>query len=146
VKISTELRRISVSEMRVGMKGVKEMVVSPQDLASVLGNIGADVLSTHRVVLLMEQASRNAIEKCVPDKSMTVGTMINIRHLAATPLGRKVRAEAYLKRVDGRRMLFDVAAYDEFEKIAEGENEHLLVSVDRFLERVQRKTSKARSI
>jgi fluoroacetyl-CoA thioesterase len=146
VKISTELRRISVSEMRVGMKGVKEMVVSPQDLASVLGNIGADVLSTHRVVLLMEQASRNAIEKCVPDKSMTVGTMINIRHLAATPLGRKVRAEAYLKRVDGRRMLFDVAAYDEFEKIAEGENEHLLVSVDRFLERVQRKKSKARSI
>lgn len=135
-----------MSEMRVGMKGVKEMVVSPQDLASVLGNIGADVLSTHRVVLLMEQASRNAIEKCVPDKSMTVGTMINIRHLAATPLGRKVRAEAYLKRVDGRRMLFDVAAYDEFEKIAEGENEHLLVSVDRFLERVQRKTSKARSI
>jgi predicted thioesterase len=146
VKISTELRRISVSEMRVGMKGLQEMVVSPQDLASVLGNIGADVLSTHRVVLLMEQASRNAIEKCVPDKSMTVGTMINIRHLAATPLGRKVRAEAYLKRVDGRRMLFDVAAYDEFEKIAEGENEHLLVSVDRFLERVQRKTSKARSI
>jgi fluoroacetyl-CoA thioesterase len=146
VKISTELRRISVSEMRVGMKGVKEMVVSPQDLASVLGNIGADVLSTHRVVLLMEQASRNAIEKCVPDKSMTVGTMINIRHLAATPLGRKVRAEAYLKRVDGRRMLFDVAAYDEFEKIAEGENEHLLVSVDRFLERVQRKKSKARSV
>jgi fluoroacetyl-CoA thioesterase len=135
-----------VSEIRVGMKGVKEMVVSPQDLASVLGNIGADVLSTHRVVLLMEQASRNAIEKCVPDKSMTVGTMINIRHLAATPLGSKVRAEAYLKRVDGRRMLFDVAAYDEFDKIAEGENEQLLVSVDRFLERVQSKTSKARSI
>jgi fluoroacetyl-CoA thioesterase len=146
VKTSTELRRVSVSEMRVGMKGLQEMVVSPQDLASVLGNIGADVLSTHRVVLLIEQASRNAIEKCVPDKSMTVGTMINIRHLAATPLGSKVRAEAYLKRVDGRRMLFDVAAYDEFDKIAEGENEQLLVSVDRFLERVQSKTSKARSI
>ena len=132
-----------MSEMRVGMKGVKEMVVGPQDLASVLGNIGADVLSTHRVVLLIEQASRNAIEKFVPGKSMTVGTMINIRHLAATPLGRKVQAEAYLKRVDGRRMLFDVAAYDEFEKIAEGENEHLLLSVDRFLDRVRRKITTA---
>ena len=135
-----------MSEIKVGMKGFKEMVVSPQDLASVLGNIGADVLSTHRVVLLMEQASRNAIEKCVPDKSMTVGTMINIKHLAATPLGSKVRAESHLKRVDGRRMLFDVVAYDEFEKIAEGENEHLLVSVSGFLERVQRKTAKAKSI
>jgi fluoroacetyl-CoA thioesterase len=135
-----------VSEMRVGMKGLQEMVVSPQDLASVLGNIGADVLSTHRVVLLIEQASRNAIEKCVPDKSMTVGTMINIRHLAATPLGRRFLKKANLLRVDGRRMLFDVAAYDEFDKIAEGENEQLLVSVDRFLERVQSKTSKARSI
>ena len=135
-----------MSEMKPGMKGVKEMVVSPQDLASVLGNTGAEVLSTHRVVLLMEQASRNAIEKCVPDKSMTVGTMINIRHLAATPLGGKVRAEAYLKRVDGRRLLFDVVAYDEFEKIAEGENEHLLVSVYGFLERVQRKAAKAKSI
>ena len=135
-----------MSEMRVGMKGVKEMVVSPQDLASVLGNIGADVLSTHRVVLLIEQASRNAIEKFVPGKSMTVGTMINIRHLAATPLGSKVRAEAYLKRVDGRRMLFDVAAYDEFEKIAEGENEHLLVAVDGFLDRVRRKIVTAKSI
>jgi len=133
-------------EMKPGMKGAKEMVVSPQDLASVLGNTGAEVLSTHRVVLLMEQASRNAIEKCVPDKSMTVGTMINIRHLAATPLGSKVRAEAYLKRVDGRRLLFDVVAYDEFEKIAEGENEHLLVSVYGFLERVQRKAAKAKSI
>ena len=135
-----------MSEMRVGMKGVKETVVSPQDLASVLGNIGADVLSTHRVVLLIEQASRNAIEKFVPGKSMTVGTMINIRHLAATPLGSKVRAEAYLKRVDGRRMLFDVAAYDEFEKIAEGENEHLLVAVDGFLDRVRRKIVTAKSI
>ena len=133
-------------EIKVGMKGFKEMVVSPQDLASVLGNLGADVLSTHRVVLLMEQASRNAIEKCVPDRLMTVGTMINIKHLAATPLGSKVRAEAHLKHVDGRQMLFDVVAYDEFEKIAEGENEHLLVSVSGFLERVQRKTAKGKSI
>ena len=134
-----------MSEARVGMKGVKEMVVGPQDLASVLGNIGAEVLSTHRVVLLMEQASRSAIEKCVPGKSMTVGTMINIRHLAATPSGSKVWAEACLKRVDGRRMLFDVAAYDEFEKIAEGENEHLLVSVDGFLDRIREKTRKTQS-
>ncbi len=107
-----------MNEMKIGLRGIERMVVQSQDLASVFGNIGADVLSTHRVVLLMEQASRNAIEKCVPDKFMNVGAMFNIRHLAATPLGSKVWAEAYLKRVDGRRMIFDVVAYDEFEKIA----------------------------
>jgi len=132
--------------MKIGLRGIERMVVQSQDLASVFGNIGADVVLTHRVVLLMEQASRNAIEKCVADKLMNVGTMINIRHLAATPLGSKVWAEAYLKCVDGRRMLFDVVAYDEFEKIAEGENEQLLVSVHGFLDREQRKIGKTKSI
>lgn len=126
--------------IQTGLKGQEEMVVGHQDLASVMGNIGAEVLSTHRVVLLMELAARNAIKDCLPEGKMTVGTFIRIQHLAATPLGSKVRAEAYLKEKNGRRLVFDVAAYDEFEKIAEGENEHLIVSVDKFLARIERKT------
>jgi predicted thioesterase len=70
---------------------------------------------------------------------MTVGTCIRIQHLAAAPLGAKVRAEACLKRVEGRRLLFDVAVFDEIEKLAEGENEQLIVSVDRFLSRLKNK-------
>ncbi len=122
-----------------GLKGQEEMVVGHEDLASVMGNIGAEVLSTHRVVLLMELAARNAIKDCLPEGKMTVGTFIRIQHLAATPLGSKVRAEAFLKRIDGRKLVFDVAAYDEFEKIAEGENEQLVVSIDKFLARIQKK-------
>lgn len=122
-----------------GLRGVEEMVVERQDLASMMGNIGAEVLSTHRVVLLMELAARDAIKDCLPNGIMTVGTFIRIQHFAASPLGAKVRAEASLKKVDGRKLVFDVIALDEFEKIAEGENEQLMVSINKFLDRIERK-------
>jgi predicted thioesterase len=130
--------------IQIGLRGVEEMTVGRQDLASMMGNIGAEVLSTHRVVLLMELAARNAIKDRLPEGMMTVGTFIRIQHLAASPLGSRVRAEAFLKKVDGRKLVFDVVARDEFEKIAEGENEHLMVSIDKFLDRV--KTKKIRNI
>ena len=97
-----------MSGIEIGLKGEKEMVVERQDLASVMGNMGAEVLSTHRVVLLMELAARKAIEDRLPGGMMTVGTFIRIQHLAAAPLGSKVRAEARLKRIEGRRLVFDV--------------------------------------
>lgn len=128
-----------MSGIEIGLKGEKEMVVERQDLASVMGNVGAEVLSTHRVVLLMELAARKAIEDRLPGGMMTVGTFIRIKHLAASPLGSKVRGEAHLKKIDGRKLFFDVAAYDEFEKISEGENEQLIVSVEKFLSRIQKK-------
>jgi predicted thioesterase len=126
--------------VEVGLKGQEEMIVEHPDLASMMGNIGAEVLSTHRVVLLMELAARNAIKDCLPEGKMTVGTFIRIQHLAAAPLGSKVRAEAHLKKIDSRKLVFDVVAYDEFEKIAEGENEQLVVSISNFLARVHKKT------
>ncbi len=125
--------------IQIGLKGEEKMVVERQDLASMMGNIGAEVLSTHRVVLLMELAARNAIKDCLPNGMMTVGTFIRIQHFAASPLGAKVRAEASIKKVEGRKLLFDVIARDEFEKIAEGENEQLMVSINKFLDRVERK-------
>jgi predicted thioesterase len=128
-----------MSDIEVGLKGIKEMVVERQDLASVMGNVGAEVLSTHRVVLLMELAARKTIEDRLPEGMMTVGTFIRIQHLAAAPLGSKVRAEARLKRIEGRRLVFDVAVFDETEKLAEGENEQLIVSVDKFLSRIKKK-------
>jgi predicted thioesterase len=128
-----------MTNIKIGLEGKQEMVVERRDLASVMGNIGAEVLSTHRVVLLMELAARNAIKDRLPEGMMTVGTFIRIKHLAATPLGSKVRAEAFLKEVEGRRLVFDVAAYDEFEKISEGENEQLMVSINKFVDRVKRK-------
>ena len=135
-----------MSKIFVGLRGSKEMVVQRHQLASVLGNIGVPVLSTHNVVLLMELAARNAVEGRLPEGMMTVGAMINLRHLAATPLGAKVRADGYLKKIEGRRLLFDVVAYDEAEKIAEGENEQMIVSAERFVKAVIRKQVNVRMV
>ena len=126
-----------MDEIRIGLRGSKEIVVTEKDLASVTGNIGADVLSTHCVVLLMELASRSAIEGLLPEGKMTVGTQINIRHFGAVPLGARVRAESFLTEISGRRLLFDVTAYDDFEKIAEGRNEQLIVPVAGFLRKIR---------
>lgn len=126
-------------EIEIGLKGTKEMVVERKDLASFVGNIGADVLATQCIVVLMEQAAMNAIEGLLPEGKMTVGTTINMKHLAATPLGVRVRAEARLTEIDGRRLVFEVMVYDEFEKIAEGENGRFIVSVEKFLEKIKMK-------
>jgi fluoroacetyl-CoA thioesterase len=126
-------------EIEIGLKGTKEMVVEKKDLASFMGNMDADVLSTHRVVLLMEQAARKAIEGRVSEGKMTVGTLIHMRHLAATPPGAKVRAEAHLREIDRARLVFEVEVYDEFEKISEGVNERFIVSTEKFLGKVKNK-------
>ncbi|MBP1739770.1 MAG: thioesterase [Deltaproteobacteria bacterium] len=126
-----------MDEIRIGLRGSKEFVVTEKDLASVTGNIGADVLSTHCVVLLMELASRSAMEGLLQEGKMTVGTQINIRHFGAVPLGARVKAESILTEINGRRLLFDVTAYDDFEKIAEGRNEQLIVPIAGFLRKVR---------
>ena len=76
-----------MTELEIGLKGEKEMVVQPEDLASFVGNVGAEVLSTPRVILLMEQAARDAVESALPEGKMAVGTLIKIKHYAAAPLG-----------------------------------------------------------
>jgi len=129
-------------DLEVGLKGYEELVVSEKDLASFVGNLGVDVLSTHRVVLLMEMAARNAIAGHIPVGKVTLGTRIDIRHLAAAPLGAPVRAEAELTAVQGSRLFFRVEASDSFGKLAEGENEQIIVSLEGFKARLRQKEAR----
>jgi len=128
--------------LHIGLEGEKEMIVTEKDLASFTGNIGAEVLSTHCVVLLMELAARQAIEGRLAEGQITLGTRVAIRHLSAAPIGSRVRAVARLTALEGRKLHFHVAVYDEVEKLAEGENEQVIVSQDFFLKKVRRKASK----
>ena len=122
-----------------GLNGVSEMIVAKEDLVSRLGGVALDVLSTPRLIQLMEAAAIEAIKECVPDQQVSLGTRVSIRHLSATPLGMKVTAHALLKSVDKNRLLFTVDAYDQKEKVAEGEHERILVPLARFLQRVEEK-------
>jgi fluoroacetyl-CoA thioesterase len=122
-----------------GLNGKSEMVVKEEDLVSRLKDMSVAVLSTPRLIQLLEAAAIEAIQEFIPPDQLSLGTLVRIKHLSPTPLGKKVTAHALLKEVDKNRLLFLVEAYDEIEKVAEGEHERILVSKERFLQRVERK-------
>ena len=122
-----------------GLAGKSEMIVKEEDLVSQLGNVTVNVLSTPRLIQLLETAAIEAIQDFIPTDRVSLGTEVKIKHLSATPLGMKVTANALLKSVEKNRLFFLVNAYDEKEKVAEGEHERVLVSKDRFLQKVEKK-------
>lgn len=113
--------------------------VTPDVFATHWGNPGIEVLATPVVVGWLEEAAIRAVSPHLDPEERTVGTMVSMKHLAATPSGMMVRATATVKAVDGRRILFVVEAHDEKEKIAEGEHERFIVNMAKFLEKVAHK-------
>ena len=122
-----------------GLTGQSEMMVREGDLVSQLGSIDVDVLSTPRLVQLMEAAAIEAIQEFIPSDQLSLGTHVKIKHLSPTPPGMKVVAHAILKGVDKNRLIFLIDAYDEMEKVAEGKHERLLISKEGFLQKVKKK-------
>ena len=115
-------------------------VVPPERTAHAMGNHGIHVLATPFVIGLLENAAAAVLHPHVPPGGATVGTMVEMRHLAATPVGMTVRARATLLETDGKRFLFAVEAWDDKEKIAEGRHERYVVADrEKFLKRVMRK-------
>lgn len=125
-----------------GLTGKSEMIVREEDLAGRLGDVPVEVLSTPRLIQLLETAAIEAIRDHLSADQVSLGTEMRIRHLSATPLGMKVTANALLKGVENNRLFFLVDAYDEKEKVAEGEHERILVSKERFLEKVKKKRAR----
>jgi len=126
-------------DMIPGLTGRSEMIVKEEDLVSQLADVPVDVLSTPRLIQLLETAAVEAIRDHMPVDQVSLGTEIRIKHLSATPLGMKVTANALLKGVEKNRLHFLVDAYDEKEKVAEGDHERILVSKERFLQKVKKK-------
>jgi len=122
-----------------GLIGKSEMIVKEEDLVSRLGEVAVNVLSTPRLIQLLEEAAIEAIHEFIPKEKVSLGTEVKIKHLSPTPLGMKVTANAILNRVDKKRLYFLVDAFDELEKVAEGEHERVLVSKDQFLQKVEKK-------
>lgn len=125
-----------------GLIGKSEMIVKEEDLVSRLGEVPVNVLSTPRLIQLLEEAAIEAIHEFIPNEKVSLGTEIKIKHLSPTPLGMKVTANAILKSVDKKRLYFLVDAFDELEKVAEGEHERVLVSKDQFLQKIEKKRLK----
>ncbi|BDG60169.1 thioesterase family protein [Caldinitratiruptor microaerophilus] len=122
-----------------GLTGELRLRVGPEHTAEAIGSGGVRVFSTPHMIGLMEGAAATAVQPHLAPGETTVGILVDVRHLAATPVGMEVVARAVLEEVDGRRLVFRVEAHDETEKIGEGRHERFIVQLDRFLNRVEQK-------
>ena len=126
-------------ELKPGLKATVEIVVGTRDTAAHVGSGKIGVLATPILVTLLETAALQAVEEFMQPGQQTVGTRLDISHTAATPVGMRVFAHAELVSVDGRKLTFKLHAEDEIEPIAGGVHERLIISVDRFDQRMQKK-------
>jgi len=122
-----------------GLVGQSEMVVHEENTARHLGSGNVDVLATPEMIRLMEKAAVAAVDHLLAERRCTVGVAVDVQHLAATPVGMKVRVRAELVTVDGRKLTFRVEADDEVERIGQGKHERVIVDLDRFKARVEAK-------
>lgn len=109
------------------------MIATEDTLASKVGSGAVPVFSTPNLVLLMEEAAVDAVKSYLEEGETTVGSLVNIRHIAPTPSGLQITATAVLTQVDGRRLVFRVEANDAVEKVGEGIHERYVVSRERFI-------------
>ena len=125
--------------IEVGMKGRAETVVSQANTAQAACPGALPVFGTPFMCALMEEASWKSIAPHLEPGQSTVGTKLNISHVSATPVGLKVWAESEVTAVDGKRLEFKVAAYDEKGLIGEGTHERFIITDERFLGKAARK-------
>lgn len=128
--------------IKVGMKAELELVVEQQHTAMAFGSGGVKVLATPMMIGLMEKAALTAVDTHLGECFSTVGTIINVKHLSATPVGMKVKAAAELISIEGKRLTFKVTAYDEKDKIGEGIHERFIIELEKFMKRSEEKSSK----
>jgi predicted thioesterase len=141
---------MSYEAIQPGLKGEVRLVAGENDTARHLGSGGVQVLATPQMVLLMERAAVAAVDPLLPEGYRTVGARLDIRHLAPTPVGFEVRAEAELLEVEGRRLTFRVQVReetpgkpeDEGEIVGTGLHERAIINVQRFSERVAQKANR----
>jgi fluoroacetyl-CoA thioesterase len=126
-------------ELEPGATNTLTVVVDESMTADRFGNIGVQVLATPMLVSYFELAAHQLAMPALEPGQGTVGSHIDIRHLAATPIGMRVTFRATLTERDGRRLLFRVQADDEHEHVGEGTHERFIVDMQRFMGRIASK-------
>lgn len=121
-----------------GLKFAVEQIVSSSDTASSYGSGNLDVYATPAMTSLMENAAMNCVQKDLPHGFTTVGIDISVKHIKATPVGVKVRAEALLEKAEGKKLFFKLEAYDDLGKIGEGIHIRYIVNSEEFMKKIVR--------
>ena len=124
-----------MKELPIGLKGQAETTVNEQNTAAAMGSGLLPVFATPAMLALMEQAAAGSVQPFLDEGEGTVGTRLEVSHLAATPLGLAVRAESELVAVDRRKLSFTVRAWAGEELIGEGTHQRFVIDNKRFLEK-----------
>jgi fluoroacetyl-CoA thioesterase len=133
------MRRMREEKIVAGLRGSASLVVGEEHTAPSIGSGKVRVLATPVMINLIEAAALAAVEHLLAAGYQSLGTRLDVRHIAATPVGMRVTATAEVLRVDGRTVNFRVEARDERELIGDGAHERVVVNVAKFDQRVQRK-------
>ena len=128
--------------MKTGMVGCATVTVNEANTAKSVGSGLLPVFSTPSMIALLEMAACNCVSDYLDEGSSSVGTLINVKHLAATPIGMTVTATATLTEIDGRRLVFDISVSDETSLIGSGTHERFIVFSEKFLEKTNAKLKK----
>ena len=121
--------------LSIGLKGLAETLVTEENTAAAMGSGLLPVFATPAMLALMEKAAADSVQPFLPEGQGTVGTRLEVSHLAATPIGLSVRAESELIAIDRRKLRFSVRAWAGDELIGEGEHERFIIDNTRFLEK-----------
>ena len=115
-----------------GLINAAETSVTKENTALALGSGSLKVFATPAMIRLIEVTAAELVDKNLPPEMTSVGTLLNVKHTAPTPLGMKVRAEVKIISVDGRKIIFEVAAFDERGEIGRGSHERFIVNREKF--------------
>ena len=126
-------------ELTKGIIGKKELTVTTDKTAAAVGSGLLDVFATPQMIALMEATASESVAPYLDEGCSSVGTLVNVSHVAATPVGMKVSCESELTEVDGRKLVFNVKAFDECGLIGEGTHERFIVTDERFLAKTAKK-------
>ncbi|MCI5613040.1 MAG: thioesterase family protein [Agathobacter sp.] len=118
--------------LKEGITGHQETIVTVENTAKTMKSGTLDVFATPAMIALMEQTAYESVAGELEEGYGTVGTMLNVKHVSATPLGMKVTCESTLTKIDGRALTFEVKAFDERGLIGEGTHERFLVQNEKF--------------
>ena len=126
--------------IEAGIKGHKEQIVTPEMSAARVSSGLVDVFATPMLVALVEQTCYESVLSHLDEGQGTVGTLVNVSHLSATPIGKRVWCDSELTEVDRRRLVFNVKAYDEVGLIGEGTHERFVIDTAKFMDKLKAKS------
>jgi fluoroacetyl-CoA thioesterase len=133
-----------MTELIPGLSAEISITVTESDTAAKLGSGLVPVYATPALVAAMEAAAVKALDGRLPAHQTTVGTHIDVRHLAATPVGMTVHARAELTAIEGRKLSFQIEAWDDVEKVGKAQHERFVIDTEKFIARVKAKGSQGK--